>query len=211
MILISLGVYAQIDSSSETFKIGQVDDGLNTGSGFEREAPSFLNPDKKDGFSMQEDDSNSLEPDKKQLDITNDNDNFIDNKIQGFKPKYFKDPEVSNDEGKDQYLGDFKTRSKFITVYCRDHQYVDGDRVKLVHNNVVAENNILLSGSDKAYIIDLDTGFNQIDFEALNQGSSGPNTAQFKVYDASGNMLTTNVWNLVTGAKGTLIVVRETD
>jgi hypothetical protein len=31
--------------------------------------------------------------------------------------------------------------------------------------------------------------FNKIDFEALNQGSSGPNTAEFKVYDDKGSLI----------------------
>ena len=59
--------------------------------------------------------------------------------------------------------------------------------------------------------IDCSNGFNKLDFEALNQGTSGPNTAAFSVYDDSGNLITSNEWNLTTGIKATIVVVREED
>ena len=52
-------------------------------------------------------------------------------------------------------------------------------------------------------------GFNKIDFLALNQGESGPNTAAFTVYDENGIMITSNEWNLLTGVKASIVVLRE--
>lgn len=109
----------------------------------------------------------------------------------------------------DQYLGDFKTNAKFVGIVARDHEYVDGDRVKIYVNGVVVEHNLLLSGSFKGVNIDLVEGFNRLDFEALNQGSSGPNTAQVVVTDEAGKVLHNNRWNLSTGSKASLIVVKE--
>jgi hypothetical protein len=51
----------------------------------------------------------------------------------------------------------------------------------------------------------------KLDFEALNQGTSGPNTAAFSVFDDSGNLITSNEWNLTTGIKATIVVVKEED
>ena len=126
------------------------------------------------------------------------------------------DPKVGEKEKKgakehfgDQYLGDVKTKAKFIGVVCRDHEYVDGDRVKIYLNGVVVEHNILLSGSFKGINMDLTEGFNRIDFEALNQGSSGPNTAQVIVTDDLGNIIHNNRWNLSTGSKASMIVIKE--
>ncbi|WP_435623640.1 hypothetical protein [Flagellimonas sp.] len=126
------------------------------------------------------------------------------------------DPKVGEKEKKgskkhygDQYLGDVKTNAKFIGIVCRDHEYVDGDRVKIYLNGEVIEPNILLSGSFKGVNIDLAKGFNRIDFEALNQGSSGPNTAQVVVADEKGEVIHNNKWNLSTGSKASLIVVKE--
>ncbi|MEN1783838.1 MAG: hypothetical protein AAGF77_01755 [Bacteroidota bacterium] len=109
----------------------------------------------------------------------------------------------------DQYLGDFKTNAKFIGIVARDHEYVDGDRVKIYVNGEVVEFNLILSGSYKGINVDLIDGFNRLDFVALNQGSSGPNTAQVVVTDEAGNVLHNNRWNLSTGSKASLIVVKE--
>ena len=107
------------------------------------------------------------------------------------------------------YLGDIKTSSKFVGVVCRDHEYVDGDRVKIYANDMVVDPNILLSGSFKGVNLNLDKGFNRLDFEALNQGSSGPNTAQVDVYDEKGVLIYSNKWLLSTGSKASLIIIQE--
>ena len=44
---------------------------------------------------------------------------------------------------------------------------------------------------------------------ALNQGESGPNTAEVRVYDDQGNLMMANRWNLATGTKATFIVVKD--
>ena len=49
---------------------------------------------------------------------------------------------------------------------------------------------------------------NKIDFVALNQGSSGPNTAELRIYDDNKKLLSSNQWNLATGSKATLIIVK---
>ncbi len=126
------------------------------------------------------------------------------------------DPKVGEKEKKgskehfgDQYLGDFKTSSKFVGIVCRDHEYVDGDRIKIYVNGEVAEFNLLLTGSFKGINVDLVKGFNRIEFEALNQGSSGPNTAQVVVADEKGEVIHNNRWNLSTGSRASLIIVKE--
>ncbi len=120
-----------------------------------------------------------------------------------------RDKSNSNKHFGDMYLGDVKTSSKFVGVVCRDHEYVDGDRVKIYANGSVVEPNILLTGSFKGINLNLDKGFNRLDFEALNQGSSGPNTAQVDVYDDKGQLIYSNKWLLSTGSKASLIVVQE--
>ena len=109
----------------------------------------------------------------------------------------------------DMYLGDVKTSAIFVGVLCRDHEYVDGDRVKIYANGEVVEPNILLTGTFKGINLTLDKGFNRLDFEALNQGTSGPNTAQVDVYDDMGKLIYSNKWLLSTGSKASLIIVQE--
>ncbi|MAO18446.1 MAG: hypothetical protein CMH44_16535 [Muricauda sp.] len=117
----------------------------------------------------------------------------------------------ANEHFGDQYLGDFKTTAKFVGIVARDHEYVDGDRIKIYVNGEVVEYNLLLSGSYRGINLDLVEGFNRIEFEALNQGSSGPNTAQVVVTDDKGIVIHNNRWNLSTGSKASLIIVKEED
>ena len=115
----------------------------------------------------------------------------------------------ANEHFGDQYLGDFKTTANFVGIVCRDHEYVDGDRIKIYLNGDVVEYNLLLTGSFKGVNIDLVKGFNRIEFEALNQGSSGPNTAQVVNANEKGEVIHNNRWNLSTGSKASLIIVKE--
>ncbi len=127
--------------------------------------------------------------------------NKLNNRDKAIQPEY-----RSN-----QFLGEFKTKAKYVKIVCRDHEYPDGDRVKLLLNDRTIINEILLEANVKEYYVDITNGFNKLDFEALNQGTSGPNTAAFAVYDDSGNLITSNEWNLTTGIKATIVVVREED
>ena len=121
-------------------------------------------------------------------------------------------PEAEKNPGDfkvDQYLGDFKSNAKSVRVVFRDHQHPDGDRVQVRLNDEIFYLNILLQESYKKLDVDLKTGFNKIDFVALNQGESGPNTAEVRVYDDQGNLMMANRWNLATGTKATFIVVKD--
>lgn len=126
------------------------------------------------------------------------------------KPKYFiKDKEAKPEYGKDMYLGDLKTTAKTVAIMYRDHEYVDGDRVRIYVNDEMIVNNVTLEGSFRGFNLPLQDGFNKIEFEALNQGSSGPNTAQLQIHDEVGNILATYEWNLLTGNKATAIIVKQ--
>lgn len=114
-----------------------------------------------------------------------------------------------NDFKVDQYLGDFKSNAPYVQVIFRDHEAADGDRVKILFNDRVIEANVLLQERFKRLRVDLISGFNKIDFVALNQGESGPNTAEIRVYDNEGMLLMANQWNLATGTKATLIVAKQ--
>lgn len=119
------------------------------------------------------------------------------------------DKEIRPEYKVEQYLGDFRSNGKFVEIVCRDHEYVDGDRVRVYVNDVVIADNIRLEAAYKKIDVTLEKGFNKIQFQALNQGSSGPNTAEFRVYDDKGELISANEWNLTTGVKATMIIVKE--
>ena len=109
----------------------------------------------------------------------------------------------------DQYLGDFISSTENVRIVFRDHQEPDGDRVQIRFNDDIIYPNILLTQRYKKMDVKLLEGFNKIDFVALNQGESGPNTAEVRVYDDNGNVMMSNLWNLATGSKATFIVVKQ--
>ncbi|WP_052752945.1 LamG domain-containing protein [Kordia zhangzhouensis] len=120
-----------------------------------------------------------------------------------------KDKEIRPEYKVEQYLGDFRSNGEFVKIICRDHEFVDGDRVRVYLNDQVVIENILLEAAYKKLDIPLKSGFNKIQIQALNQGSSGPNTAEFRVYDDKGELISANEWNLTTGVKATMIIVKE--
>ena len=109
----------------------------------------------------------------------------------------------------DAYLGDVKTISETANIVCRDFEYVDGDRVSIMVNDEIVVQNLTLNSSFRGINLKLKKGFNKIDFIALNQGDSGPNTAELRIYDDNDVLISSNQWNLATGAKATLIIVKQ--
>ena len=110
---------------------------------------------------------------------------------------------------KDFYLGDLETESQYIIIKCRDHEYVDGDRIRLMINGAVIHPNILLSSVYYVVDVDLEDGYNNIDFIALNEGESSPNTAQLIVQDEFGKQLSNKKWLISTGYKAKLVVFKR--
>lgn len=109
----------------------------------------------------------------------------------------------------DQYLGDLRSDGKFVRIIMRDHEHPDGDLIQVLVNDEVVHPSILLETQFKVVQLDLDPGFNKIDFLALNQGESGPNTAEVRVFEEDGSLVAAKRWNLATGVKATYIVVKE--
>lgn len=138
------------------------------------------------------------------------NDNGLLSPQANATPKWFENDKPIKDEYKsDQYLGDFKSNTEFVHLVYRDHESVDGDLVRVFVNDDVIRNQVFLGASFQSIKINMVKGFNRIDILALNQGESGPNTAEFHLYDDKGNMITANEWNLTTGVKATMIVIKE--
>lgn len=110
---------------------------------------------------------------------------------------------------RNQNLGEFRTKSLTAKVTYRDYGEVDGDEIRVSLNDKVIATGIYLDINFKGFEITLVNGFNKIDFEALNQGRLGPNTAEFQVYDDKGALISASQWNLGTGFKATIIITKE--
>lgn len=109
----------------------------------------------------------------------------------------------------DVFLGDIRSNGQFVNIVCRDHEYPDGDLVRVYVNGDIIVPSLLLTSGYKGFNVDLSVGINTIVFEALNQGDSGPNTAEFLVYDDRGLLVSSKKWNLLTGVKATVNVIKD--
>ena len=174
---------------------------------------SLLNLKKKDN------------PFLKKLENKNKKDFFPDAKVKEKRPERFinsndlylsrlnrRETESNKNINKfkvDQFLGEIRNDGEYVNIILRDHEYPDGDLIKVQVNENVVMPAILLTEKAKGFKLDLKTGFNVVDFVALNQGSSGPNTAEIIVYDDQGKLVGTNRWNLATGVKATYIIYKN--
>ena len=220
--LFSMSIYSQIDTSNESSTLipaieseeGNEGKKLLESKPIESKGFTVLNPDNINGLSV---------PKQNPLSQSNDEEFSMFNKEQFGNPaelyaKQIKRQTNFNYEDANskytgsttnQYLGDFKTGESKVNVIYRDHMYPDGDRVRVFVNDDVIIADALLHSSFSGFELDLAPGFNKIDFQALNQGDSGPNTAELQILDSSGNIIASSQWNLATGVRATLIVIKE--
>ena len=142
--------------------------------------------------------------------MMNNNKEYFLNPGDAYVKKLNKEKEKNpNNYLGDAYLGDVATVSDAANIVCRDFEYVDGDRVRIMVNDEIVVQNLTLDSSFRGINLKLGEGFNKIDFIALNQGDSGPNTAELRIYDDNKKLISSNQWNLATGAKATLIIVKK--
>jgi len=211
LVIFPLFVCAQIDNNSGLSIPIEANDGTSISS-------PLLSPSKpatssrSRGFSIdkKEDETEDMFSGDKKKDFDMTSDNGLLSRKYDYTPSWLKkDKQFSDEFYSGQNFGTFNTNSKTIEVLCRDHQYVDGDKVALIHNGNVIIHQIYLKENFQSFIIDLVEGQNIIEFQALNQGTSGPNTAHFRVFDENGVVIVENEWNLATGVKATLVVQKE--
>ena len=200
-------VYAQLDNNQETFRIKALALERNP---LTDQFPLTLSPIKgltDKGFEI----TMGIQPidgfAKKKYGITQTRD--VVDPTWEIKQQFSESHKDVSKFSRNYYLGNIKTKSKYIRILCRDHEYEDGDRIKLMLNKAIIHPNITLRNS--AYIIDIELkeGLNSIEFIALNEGSSSPNTAQLKVYNENDSLIGSGEWLLTTGYKASLIVLRE--
>lgn len=110
----------------------------------------------------------------------------------------------------DRYLGDFRTKSEFLVVKYRDYIQIDGDLINVYLNGKLIQNQLYLSYQLQQFKILLAEGINTVEFVVASQGTSGGNTAEIHVIDATGKSVTDEYWNnLALGTKIKLIVIKE--
>ncbi|MCV9930772.1 hypothetical protein OIU80_00625 [Flavobacterium sp. LS1R47] len=107
-------------------------------------------------------------------------------------------------------FGDFKTKADYFIIRLRDFGAIDGDLVKVSSNDKVIQSEIFLDSNYRDIKIILDKGFNKMEFEALNIGTLGGNTAEIQILDDRKNVIVHDYWNnLAAGFKASVVVTKE--
>ena len=208
LFLISFSLFSQTDTLSDSNKKNI---GKNVIIGIPNKKikkPMSLEIGNNDGFKKAFDNKNKQDAKKKKEDLK---DKGILSAAKISEERFLKSWKKINAPFPkiDQDLGSFRTQSKAVRIICRDFQYPDGDRVTITINDIPVIRNITLYSSYQSFDLPLQVGINKIAFIALNQGTSGPNTAGFTVFDDVGNVISSNEWNLATGAKATVIIAKD--
>lgn len=207
-LLLSFGLFAQVDGKTGPEAKGKKKAILAVPSKVVKK-PKSLKNEGKDGFkTAHAEQQKKLAKQKKQDDLQNKG---ILTQAKIAEERFLKSWKKINAPYPviDQDLGSFRTQSESVKIVCRDFQYPDGDRVTIMVNDIPVIRNITLRRAYQGFNIPLEVGVNKISFIALNQGTSGPNTAGFKVYDDSGNVISANEWNLATGAKAVILIAKD--
>ncbi|WP_272022602.1 hypothetical protein [Olleya namhaensis] len=150
----------------------------------------------KKAFSIYEDDNNFRNPAElysKQL----------DKQIESVREREQLLPADTN-----QFLGEFRTTAKKLNIQYRDFGAADGDLIRVIINGDVVVLQEVLTHGFKGFNIDFNEGVFKIEFQALNQGLSGPNTAELRIFDEANNVIVSNQWNLRTGRKAIIILAK---
>ncbi|MGM0634826.1 MAG: hypothetical protein ACQESK_02080 [Bacteroidota bacterium] len=203
--LMTSSIYAQLDGAKNSSK--SLDMRKSSGKSFPSTNLGIPNRNNGDRLEREDNEGVTFEEEKE---FTNPSDLHEDRLNKQFEENG-KEPRVRDEFKNDMDFGEFRTSSGKITIACRDHMTFDGDRVQIKLNGEVIVENVLLENQFKSFVIELEEGFNKIEFIALNQGNAGPNTAELVVFDENGDVMTKNVWNLLTGVKAFALVVKEVE
>ena len=209
LFLISLGAYAQVDTRAGGIAIPKAKANTTitpSTTTVSPDSPFSAKPKEKSDFNLPK---FSVGEKKSEFSMFQE-EKFV-NRSSEFAERAAVKPEGESNEAYrgNQSFGEVRTKSQYIQVMARDFGAEDGDRIKVMVNDRVVIAEVTLINSFKGIQITLDPGFNKVDFEALNQGTSGPNTAEFRVYDDKQGLISNNQWNLATGFKATVMVIKE--
>ncbi|NLP58228.1 hypothetical protein [Lutibacter sp. B1] len=217
--LLPVNSFSQIDSSKTAKKPQEIDNELTTvksnnqlnAKSLNTKVPNSSNIDLNSNNKLNE---NAVVEQLKKSNTNSNNSNFLmetlpeDRDIIG--KKYWKGQDVTNKRLESNLgLGTIYSTSKTVRIECRDHSYVDGDIIKIFINEKPIDSKIALKGNYYVLYVNLEQGYNRIDFQAMNQGLSGPNTAELNVYDDKGNLISAKEWNLPTGYIATLGIIKK--
>ena len=155
-------VLAQIENNNSSFKFPIEENEKSSPLYIKPEESKYLKRDflKKDPIDITDPNLNE----NATIDMGNQ-EKFLDpgdyylSKLNGKSLEENKDP---NKFKSNQYMGDYRIKGSKARIIFRDHEYPDGDRVRILHNDQVIQPNVLLVERFRGLSISLVNGFNKI-------------------------------------------------
>lgn len=111
--------------------------------------------------------------------------------------------------GQGQVIGMCETTAARVEVQLWDHGGEDGDLVQITVNSRDVAQRLELRNAPQSFQLELEPGGNYITALALNEGARSPNTASVVINPCHGDQPDTFEWNMLTGQKRTVSVVRQ--
>lgn len=106
-----------------------------------------------------------------------------------------------------QNFGAFHSKTKRIKILCRDYDAVDGDEIRiLLDDNQVFS--CVLVASNTIFYLELLANVSTIDFEAISEGLSSPNTAEFTILDDNDVLIYNGMWSLSEGYRARIKITK---
>ncbi|PHS53841.1 MAG: hypothetical protein COB01_03735 [Lutibacter sp.] len=215
----SVTLFSQSDSTKLVSKEDKINNEINDAKGNYRltakSATSKVKPSSNYNLKIEEKlNTSAINKRLKKIKSNNKNQHFLLEELPEnsdiIGKKYWKGKDVTHKKLVSTYsLGTIRSTTTKVRIETRDHSYIDGDRIKIYLNEKVVSSNVGLKGNYYVIYLSLEHGYNRIDFQALNQGFSGPNTAEFRIYDDNGNLLSAKEWNLTTGQTATMGIIKN--
>lgn len=211
LFFLSYNIFSQLDNTNNGINKGNNSFGTIDFNAVETEKPKTLDFNNNSGFKTAGQDlKKKQEEEQKERELQNKG---VISKAKLAEESYLKNfkkinglydyPVINQD------LGTIHTNSDNVYIIYRDYQHPDGDRVSISMDGEVVLPNITLTRQYKSSLFPLKLGFNKLEITALNQGDSGPNTANFKIYDDDKLLLSAKEWQLATGAIAKFIIIKD--
>lgn len=106
-------------------------------------------------------------------------------------------------------LGSFQTNSDKAYIRFRDSgRAVDGDAIRIVLNNKIVVNEIVLTRFLEVYEINLVDGFNRIEIETVSEGTLKPNTMHLIIQDGNLVLFRDKDYSLSRGSSSNILIFK---
>lgn len=107
-------------------------------------------------------------------------------------------------------FGNFETESNTVILnFADDGAILDGDAIRILLNDKVVVDQKVLSRESEYHVLHLVPGFNKIEVEAIDEGTSKPMSMYLSIRDGFNVLFREKSYLLSIGSKAKIVIVRK--